>query len=742
MSTKSNLNKRTFINSALLMGVASSFSAGAADDVKTLEKTKAQAEEQETYKIEKSSTHKIATDLVDTPKTINTIDAAVLADQGVTSLNDALRNVAGVSTFGAGEGGGGNVTTNDKITIRGFNANGNIYIDGVRDLSGYSRDLFNSEQVEVAKGASSSISGKGTSGGAVNLVTKQAKQDTFSNVNVSYDDAETIRVTVDANRSISDTSAFRVNALYTDGGDPLGNGIEEYKTVAVAPAISIDFSRDLSLTADALIMSQDNNPVLGLPYVSSAVAEQLGLKEGPIDKKYWGNYYGVSSRDFEEVDVTILTAKLEYQLAENMKLINQMRFGKNEKKSVTARPMFRSVRDPETRERTYFNDISITSTSAKDEENEVFVNQLDAVINLTGDVIKNDLIVGFEYYSEEKTAQRLANRIELETDYVSLDNPITNMPYTGNIEIDGEPSVTEGEGVALYFLNNITIDENWLLTAGLRYEDYEATGARYMWKRVNGSWEREYASGLKSSGDFISWNVSAGYKPSEDSFVYVAVANSQDPAAGDLAFSWSQAAVDQIGALDPQEAKNYEVGGKVELFDRQLQLTAAYFNTTKTVTDRDENGTYFLAGEQEAKGFEFSASGKIADDLDIIATYTKQDTEVTKDFDEDSIGDGLSAAPENMASLWLNYTMDAFKFGIGAQYSSGDTYWRRQMAYYESGNYTLVQAMVGYDVNDSLTVQLNVDNLTDKDRVTDYSARGHFKPGDPRVVKLSASYKF
>jgi len=742
VSTKSNLNKRTFINSALLMGVASSFSAGAADDVKTLEKTKAQAEEQETYKIEKSSTHKIATDLVDTPKTINTIDAAVLADQGVTSLNDALRNVAGVSTFGAGEGGGGNVTTNDKITIRGFNANGNIYIDGVRDLSGYSRDLFNSEQVEVAKGASSSISGKGTSGGAVNLVTKQAKQDTFSNVNVSYDDAETIRVTVDANRSISDTSAFRVNALYTDGGDPLGNGIEEYKTVAVAPAISIDFSRDLSLTADALIMSQDNNPVLGLPYVSSAVAEQLGLKEGPIDKKYWGNYYGVSSRDFEEVDVTILTAKLEYQLAENMKLINQMRFGKNEKKSVTARPMFRSVRDPETRERTYFNDISITSTSAKDEENEVFVNQLDAVINLTGDVIKNDLIVGFEYYSEEKTAQRLANRIELETDYVSLDNPITNMPYTGNIEIDGEPSVTEGEGVALYFLNNITIDENWLLTAGLRYEDYEATGARYMWKRVNGSWEREYASGLKSSGDFISWNVSAGYKPSEDSFVYVAVANSQDPAAGDLAFSWSQAAVDQIGALDPQEAKNYEVGGKVELFDRQLQLTAAYFNTTKTVTDRDENGTYFLAGEQEAKGFEFSASGKIADDLDIIATYTKQDTEVTKDFDEDSIGDGLSAAPENMASLWLNYTMDAFKFGIGAQYSSGDTYWRRQMAYYESGNYTLVQAMVGYDVNDSLTVQLNVDNLTDKDRVTDYSARGHFKPGDPRVVKLSASYKF
>ena len=246
MSTKSNLSKSAFINSALLLGVASSFSAVATDDIKTLEKTKAETKKQETYKITKPSTHKISTDLVDTPKTINTIDASVLADQGVSSLNDALRNVAGVSTFGAGEGGGGNITTNDKVTIRGFNANGNIYIDGIRDISGYSRDLFNTEVVEVAKGASSSITGKGSSGGAINLVTKQAKQDSFTNVVASYDDAEAIRVSVDTNQMISDKAAFRVNALYTSGGDPLGNGIEEYSTVAVAPALTIEINKDFN----------------------------------------------------------------------------------------------------------------------------------------------------------------------------------------------------------------------------------------------------------------------------------------------------------------------------------------------------------------------------------------------------------------------------------------------------------------------------------------------------------------
>ena len=149
-----------------------------------------------------------------------------------------------------------------------------------------------------------------------------------------------------------------------------------------------------------------------------------------------------------------------------------------------------------------------------------------------------------------------------------------------------------------------------------------------------------------------------------------------------------------------------------------------------------------MAGEQQSQGFELSATGKLTKDLDIIATYTNQDTEITEDFSEAVVGNGLSAAPENMASIWANYRLDALYFGLGAQYSSGDTYWRRARAYYETGSYTMVQAMAGYDFTEQLSVQLNIDNLTDEKVATDYSARGHFRPADPRVIKLSARYSF
>jgi len=107
-------------------------------DLPELEITE-QAEQR--YVVEKAASVKYTQPLVDTPKTINIVNEQVLQDQGITSLEDALRNVSGVSTFGAGEGGGGNVTTADAITIRGFDANGSIYSDGIRDVAGYSRDI-------------------------------------------------------------------------------------------------------------------------------------------------------------------------------------------------------------------------------------------------------------------------------------------------------------------------------------------------------------------------------------------------------------------------------------------------------------------------------------------------------------------------------------------------------------------------------------------------------------------------
>lgn len=746
VATKGHLipfNKKIMAQ-AIAVGLTTiAFTAQANESVKELATAKVNEEKKSDYKVEKASSDKYQTTLLNTPKTITVINEQVLQDQGVTSLNDALRNVAGVSTFGAGEGGGGNVTTNDKITIRGFSANGNIYIDGIRDIAGYSRDMFNFEQVEVTKGASSSITGKGSSGGSVNLVSKRAEQDEFSHAEISYDDATRLRLTADHNTQLSGSTALRINALYTQGGDPLDNGVEDYQTTAIAPSLRVDLNEKTAITADILWMEQNNDPMLGLPWVSGDISSQLGHKEGPIASQYWGNYYGVAKRDYEDVSVNLATLLIEHQLADNIVLRSQSRIASNEKQSVLARPAFASTRDPETRERTYQNQIDLRPVQIVDQENDLAVTQLDAVINLSTGNIQHDLVVGTEYYQESTTRFPTQNEIELEQNYVDLDAPRPDMPFTGAISRSTQPTEVEGTGFALYALDSITFNEYWLATVGLRYENYQAKGSAYTWNRVDGNWERLLVEGLKADNNFFSWNTSLSYKADQQTNYYIGISNSQDPAAGDLAFSGRGAeGLKTISSLDPQEAKSYELGAKWDLFETKLQLNAALFLTEKTVLDRDTDGSYFLAGEQESKGLELSASGSLTEQLSVLASYTHQETEITKDFSPETQGNGLSAAPEDSASVWINYELDKLSLGAGAQYSSGNIYWRRNTAYFDSGSQTLLNIMAGYDVTDKLGVQFNIDNLTDKEYITDYSARGHFRPGNPRTMKLTLRYQF
>ncbi|MDP4984289.1 TonB-dependent receptor, partial [Pseudoalteromonas tunicata] len=655
----------------------------------------------------------------------------------------ALRNVAGVSTFGAGEGGGGNVTTNDKITIRGFSANGNIYIDGIRDIAGYSRDMFNFEQVEVTKGASSSITGKGSSGGSINLVSKRAEQDEFSTVEASFDEAERLRTTIDHNTQLNEKVALRINGLYTQGGDAFNNGVEEYQTTAIAPSLRVDFNDKTALTADLLHMKQDNNPMLGLPWVNADVAAQLNYKEGPLPTQFWNNYYGVAKRDFEDVSVNLATLLIEHQFADNVLLRSQTRVASNEKQSVLARPMFDYTTDAETKKRIYKNQINISPLQIVDQENDLAATQFDAIINLSAGAIKHDLVVGAEYYQEETTRYTLSNNIKLNSNFVSIDKPNTNTPFSGEISRSGEPTVVKGTGLALYALDSITLNDQWLATVGLRFEDYQAEGSSYVRQVIDNKRVSVFVDDLSADGTFLSWNGSLAYKPNAHTNYYFGIANSQDPAGGDLAFSGSSLeGITRVSSLDPQEAKTYELGAKWDLLAEKLQISTALFLTNKTVLDTDLNGTYFLAGEQQAKGFEFSANGSITEQLSVLASYTHQKTEVTQDYTPDTQGNGLSAAPKNSANLWLSYEQDKLSLGAGAQYSSGNVYWRRNMAFFDSGSQTLLNVMAGYDVTDKLALQLNIDNLTDEEYVTDYSARGHFRPGNPRTMKLTVRYQF
>ncbi|MCB5163108.1 TonB-dependent receptor [Marinomonas algarum] len=689
---------------------------------------------EQTYSVERLSSPKYTQKLVDTPKTVNVINEAVLEDQGVTSLEDALRNVSGVSTFGAGEGGGGNVNTTDNVTIRGFDANGSIYTDGIRDVAGYSRDTFNTESIEVAKGANGTVSGKGSAGGSVNLVTKAAhlREDKYS-ITGSYDEANTARLSGDFNKVLSDDSAIRLNVLTSGGGDYWGNGEENYETEAIAISYFDKLSEKTDLTVNFMHMQQDNTPVIGLPYITSDVAAVSGLSEGAIAEEYWNNYYGVKGLDFEEVEATTITTILNHQINDTWAFRNQTRIGKTETNSTVTRPW------PDTDTN---GDYTGQYTSIYDkstyETNELIVSQFDFVGELYTGAIRHDMVIGAEIYQEKVTSQTptqtngVLDGITYSTQTYDILNPGT-ISATGSLNLVDDGTFT-AQGLAAYVSDTATINDYVQLSAGIRAEHYKTE-------------DETSDETVDSSANLISWSTGINVKPTENTSVYAALANSQTPYGSDLSavsVGRGNTAVDtdELTSSDPLNSTSFEVGAKAELFDRRLLLSTAVFKTKKDTYDQDDDTKEFTFGEEQSTGFEASATGILTETLSLTASFTKLDTEVTDDGDADNEGDGLSSAPEKSAALWFAYNKEKLGLGIGAEYNSGINYWHGGNISFTTGSVTLYNAMASYQFTENLSAQLNISNLTDESYITDYSAKGSFLPGYGRNAKATVKYDF
>src|SRR5690606_14253979 len=160
--------------------------------------------------------------LLDTPQTVTVISDQVIRKQNLLTLRDALATIPGI-TFGAGEGGGG---YGDSINLRGYSANNDLTVDGVRDSAQYSRtDPFNLQQIEVYNGANSVFNGSGSVGGTINLVSKIpfARNATTAQAAVGTDNY--YRASVDSNWRVSDLIAVRLNAMYHENDVP-GRDVE------------------------------------------------------------------------------------------------------------------------------------------------------------------------------------------------------------------------------------------------------------------------------------------------------------------------------------------------------------------------------------------------------------------------------------------------------------------------------------------------------------------------------------
>ena len=538
--------------SALTLVIATTFQVqtSAAAEIKELAITTVSAQTEDSYKVELSSSPKYTQPLLDTAKTISVISKSVMKDRNVDSLRDALRNVPGI-TLEAGEGG---TPTGDSMSIRGFNARSNIMIDSVRDVAGYSRDTFNIESVEVAKGPGSAVYGRGSAGGTINMVTKTAKLDEFNDVSLRIGSESDYRVQVDANVAVGENSALRINLLNDDGGVAGRDEVENSKTAIAASFVS-GVATDSRLTINADYQKQENIPDYGLPWIPNystrsdrTLHTDIAQYEGQEPPVKYSNFYGNVNRDFEDNKAMSLTVKYEKDLSENTLLRVLARTGSIERQSIVNAPRFEYEKIDDVRVYGQGAVIGLGHDKTRDTEDSLSVLQLDLIGNYNFNGIDHDVVVGFDYAKEKFERWNFEAFIEdkLQDIEVDLYYPDSSLAFTGQYKRADKSNEATGDTTAFYIFDTMTLSPNWQISAGIRYDIFET---EYFYD-LDGD---DPTLVLKAKENEVSWNFGVVYKPADNGSIYFGAGNSFSPSAEDLTAS----SRGNNAELDPEETLWY-----------------------------------------------------------------------------------------------------------------------------------------------------------------------------------------
>jgi catecholate siderophore receptor len=659
---------------------------------------------------------KLTEPLRDIPQTITVIPRSVIEEQGATTLRDVLRNVAGI-TFQAGEGG---VPAGDQLSIRGFSARTDMFVDGVRDFGGYSRDSFNMEQVEVAKGPTSALAGRGSTGGAINQVSKAPVAAPVLDVTLGAGNVGYQRSTIDINQPIEQSpvpgTAVRLNAMWNDS-DVANRDVVTSERWGIAPSLALGVGLPTRATVSYFKLKQDNIPEYGLPWVpvnTNPELEAYSNSAPPVDQS---NFYGLVARDYEKTDTDLVTAEVEHDLNPQVLLRNLTRWGQNDRDSVITAPRFVSVNTSTELNR---------QLQSRDMEDRIVANQTNLTARFPTGQVRHAVAAGFEVSSE--FSQNFA-RSGPTAPTADLYDPNPLDPYNGPIVRTGASTTGSADSLAAYAFDTVNLGEHVELTGGLRWDrfavDYESIA-------VTGE-----ATPLERTDTMTSGRAGFIYKPRTEGSIYLGWGNSFNPSAEGLSLGVANV------ALEPEKTTNYELGTKWDLFRQQLSATAALFRTEKTnartpgVNPGDPPTV--LAGRQRVQGFEMGISGRIRQWWTAIANYAFMRSEIDATTVPTELNNNMALVPENTVSIWTTFQLPRrISLGGGAQYM--DTVFRNNINTAEVPSYWLLNAVASYDVNAHFTLRLNGTNLADE-RYIDRIGGGHYIPGPGRQVMVTATVK-
>lgn len=687
--------------------------------------------------------------LAETPQTVQMISGQLMEDRQANTLTDALKNSAGVGVFNSGEA--GRTATGDAIGMRGFDASSSIFVDGVRSIGSISRDVFNIEHIEVIKGSNSVNYGRTGPGGSINLVTKKARSNNVSALDVTAGSADRKKVTLDVNHQFTDSAAGRLNLMARDSGVP-GRDTVNNKHWGIAPAVSFGLGTDTRVHLNYLHVQHNNIPdgglvTIGLPNFASGGSTTLPLANPP--KPDTDNFYGTDA-DFNDVTKDAFTADIEHDFSADMTLRNVTRWSRIDQKYLITNFYFTDTSGWQA------DDLGTwtlqTRPNTKDQTHKVLTNRTNIQQQVQAGSVEHHLAYGL-VLSREKLDDTGIRASEEFPSRVRVYQPNNAGDYYTL------KSGSSGEGTfdtaAAYLRDTMHFGPRWQLTTGVRLDHYDTDFSSSV---VCGGHEAPACGphpkgsvipgvDAEGSGNLVSWQVGGVYNINEHGHVYASYARGLQPPGGQQLELSSSASSPRNPDYDPRESRTAQLGTKWQLADEHLLLTAALYRTevTNLVAGNQQQG-FNQIGEKRVQGVELSAVGRITPQWDISAGFTTQDASVVEGASEAADGsDTLVYTPSEAFTAWTTY-----QFPFGLTVGGGVRYSGEKEAVSWSGvaprsiqAYTVVNAMARYQVTDNLNLQLNVRNLADEEYASAIAKSGlRYTPGQPRSFLLSMNLDF
>jgi catecholate siderophore receptor len=653
---------------------------------------------------------------LNTPQSVTVVGSELIASQGATRLEDALRNVPGI-TLNAGEG----AARGDTVNIRGFSAFNDFFIDGIRDAAVYTRDIFDADAVEVLEGPSAVLFGRGSTGGAINQVTKAPLLTSVESLTSMVGTNDLIRTTGDLDLPFASAAALRLNVMGESSEAP-SRDFAKNRRWGIAPALGFGIGEQDSLTFTYLHQQENNVPDGGIPFVAGMPA--------PVPRS---NDYGLVS-DVNTTQDDLATVRYKHDFNPNLSIADTLRYAHYEFDYQSAMPNFgTSVPSAATPLGAILVGRDLPGSSGVQTN---LTEQLDLTAHFSTGPLTHALLTGLEVARQTSDLDRYSNPFNTNNNWIpetSLLDPNPFEPLTGILPVSSRQDTT-ARSDSFYVTDTIGFNQYFDLLASARFDRFSAD---YNQLTV----ASRVVLDLNHIDNVGSPRAAFEYKPTADQTYYIAYGTSFDPSAEALTLT------SKTANLGPVKAKSYETGAKESLLGGGLLLSVAVFRTevdNAQTNDPDNPTLTVLNGNQRVDGAELQATGHLTRNWELFAGYSLLDGKTLASGTAAYVGKEMPNVAHNGLNLWTEYYLP---FGI--EVGGGGNWLGQRFA--DSGEtaripgYVVWNAMVSYKLAANVSVQLNGSNLFNRYYYTapyyTSPAENHVIPGAGRSGTLSVNVR-